>query len=144
MIKLGDIKMFKLKNGDIIPKQGIGNFMLGMTFDEIKSMVDDFCIEEHRNVFIVVCDNIQFWIKNETKKCKQILVTGDFSGKFNDIIGIGTTLDDIEKLGYEWYDDLDAYFIKGIDGICFELADTDEEVWDELTAPIAHISVFSD
>jgi len=26
--------MFKLKNGNIIPKQGIGNLMLGMSFDE--------------------------------------------------------------------------------------------------------------
>ena len=139
--------MYKLKNGDIIPKQGIGNLMLDMTFDEVKSIVKDFEIDERSGAFVVVCEDVKLWIDNETMKCTQILVTGDFTGKFNNIIGIGSTLGDIVKLGYEWYDDLFAYYIKGIDGICFELADIDDDEdndeWDELTVPIAHISVFN-
>jgi len=136
--------MYKLKNGNIVPKQGIGNLMLGMSFDEIKNIVKDFEIKNLKSVFVVVCDDVKLWIDNETMKCTQILVTGDFTGKFNNKIGLGMTLGEIEKLGYEWYEDLYAYFIKDIDGICLELGDTEEdEEWDDLTVPIAHISVFN-
>jgi|GEM_PF-734069 len=140
--------MFNLKKGNIVPKQGIGNLMLGMSFDEIKSIVKDFEIDERSGAFVVVCEDVKLWIDNETMKCTQILVRGDFTGKFNNTIGLGMTLGDIEKLGYEWYEDLYAYFIKGIDGIGFELADIDDDEdndeWDALIVPIAYISVFND
>jgi len=46
-------------------------------------------------------------------------------------------------LGLEWYEDLDAYFIRDIEGICFELADTEntDDKWDEKQMPIAYIAV---
>ena len=136
--------MFYLNNADIIPGKSIGEFYLGMCFADIQKRVHDFKIEDGETCDILMCGDIRFWVDKEKDSCFQILVEGDFTGKYDNKIGLGTTLKDINKMGLEWYEDLDAYFIKGIDGICLELGDTeDDEEWDELSAPIETISVYA-
>ena len=136
--------MFYLKNADIIPGKSIGEFYLGMCFSDIQKRVRDFEIDDRETCDVLMCGDISFWVDKEKDSCFQILVEGDFTGKYDNKIGLGATLDDINKMGLEWYEDLDAYFIKGIDGICLELGDTeDDEEWDELSAPIETISVYA-
>lgn len=138
--------MYILEVGNILPAQGIGAFSLGMSYNQIMELTKDFEIEELDNSFIIICADVKLWIDKDSEKCTQILVQKDFKGKYHGSIGIGSTLADINRLGLEWYEDLDAYFIRDIEGICFEIADTEntDDKWDEKQMPIAYIAVFKD
>lgn len=136
--------MFYLCSGEIVPEKGIGSLKLGMSSEEIRSVISDFEIEHIETSSVFICGDVRIWVDKEMDRCTQILVKNGFKGKYNNKIGLGMTLTDINKMGWEWYEDLDAYFIKEISGICFELADAedDDDEWNELTAPIVYITVF--
>lgn len=138
--------MFYLRDAEILPGKSIGAFYLGMCFGDIKKIVKSFGVDDRETCDVLTCGDISFWVDKEKDSCFQILVESDFQGKYDGKIGVGSTLSDINSLGLEWYENLDAYFIKGVHGICFELADTEneEDEWDELTAPIAFITVYKD
>jgi len=138
--------MFYLKNAEIIPGKSIGVFKLGMSFDDIKRITKDFEVDERETCDVLICGDISFWVDREKDSCYQILVENDFQGRYDNKIGLGMTLSEINALGLEWYEDLDAYFIKDVSGICFELADAENEddEWDELTTPITYITVYKD
>ena len=118
--------------------------LLDMSFDEITNIVKDFEIRDLEEYSVITCGNVRIWVNNDTDKASQILVKNGFEGKYDNKIGLGSTLNDIVNMGYEWYEELDAYFIRGIDGFCFELADVEnlDDEWDELSAPIEYICVF--
>ena len=66
-----------------------------------------------------------------------------FEGKYMDVIGIGNTLKDVNKLGFDCYEDKYDYLISGVGGIAFELGDTDSDYdWNEKEAPIEWIFVY--
>lgn len=90
---------------------------------------------------IIKIENAKFWIASDGK-VDQIRVEGDFKGKYKNAIGLGFTLEDVEKLAGNYIKVYDTYELAGDKGICFELEDIDD--WDELKAPIDHIYVFRD
>ena len=57
-----------------------------------------------------------------------------FKGKYKGIIGLGSTLKDVQQLVGNYVNVYDTYEMINDKGICFELADIDN--WSELTAPI--------
>ena len=138
--------MFYLEYGDIIPGKGIGKLRLGMSRAQVEETIKEYTVDARCATDVLMCGDVQIWVHKEKDAVTQILVEGSFKGKFAGIIGIGSTLSDVQNLLHlEWYDDLDATHLKGVPGICFELVDTDDEYdWDELTAPIEYISVFSE
>lgn len=130
----------KLKDGVIIPGIGIGNIMLDLTKQELIDIIgEDYGERVRENDSIIEIQNAKFWIDNDGK-IDQIGVGKDFKGKYNDVIGIGSTLKDVKKYIGNYISVYDTYELESIKGICFELEDIDE--WDELTAPIEYIYVF--
>ena len=63
-----------------------------------------------------------------------------FKGKYKGIIGLGSTLKDVQQLVGNYVNVYDTYEMINDKGICFELADIDN--WSELTTPIEFIFVF--
>lgn len=137
----------KIENGNIMPQVGIARFLLGKEREEIVEILEDdykFSVNEKNGWSFVEIENAKFYF-NSDKVLQQIGVTIGFSGKLENCIGIGSTLSDLKKKYGEFYNEYDQYMIKGIEGVCFELGDTDdEEEWDELNAPIEWIFVYND
>ena len=88
---------------------------------------------------IIEIENAKFWIASDDK-VDQIGVEKDFKGKYENIIGLGSTLNDLKQYIGDYIQVYDTYELRNIKGICFELEDIDD--WDELKAPIDHIYVF--
>lgn len=136
-----------IKNGNIMPQIGISQFFLGKKQKEIIDMLgNDYTVylnEKNGWTFIDI-DNAKFYF-NSDKDLLQIGVTIGFHGKLENCIGIGDTLSDLQKKYGGFYNEYDQYYIKGMEGVCFELGDTDDEdEWDELNAPIEWIFVYND
>ena len=137
----------KLVHGEIIPEVRIGEFCLGSPIEDIKSIiVGEYTIRDKNSgmaEFAVRFDmeNFSLWFVNGL--LQQIGVYEGFLDKLNGKIGIGNSLPDIHMTCGETYKEFDDWLIKGINGICFELADNDDdEEWDELQAPICAIYVY--
>lgn len=76
---------------------------------------------------LMITGDVQIWVHKDKNKVTQIMVFGGFERKYADIIGLGCTLADIERLlRTGWYEDLDAYFLNGVPGICFQHVDEDD------------------
>lgn len=88
---------------------------------------------------IIEIENAKFGIANDGK-VDQIGVEKEFGGKYEGVIGLGSTLQDLRQYIGDYVQVYDTYELKDINGICFELEDIDD--WDELKAPIDHIYVF--
>lgn len=136
--------MFSLGNGEIVPGERIGDIRLGMCFKELRQIVGEFEIRDLADYEVIVCADIKIWVSKERDEATQILVQGGFKGKYMDMIGLGSTLTDVQNLlKATWHEDLDTYVIDDAPGMCFELGDSgDDTYWDEMTAPIEYISVF--
>ena len=128
-----------LKDGEIIENSHIGVFYLGMSKKQIFSLLD-LNYEKERQKNVVRIGNIAFWF-NSREEVFQIGVTKGFQGKFRGVIGIGSTLEDVKKNAGNFVYAYDVYEPENISGICFELEDVDD--WEELTAPIEWIYVYS-
>ncbi len=133
-----------MKYGDIVPGKCIGEIYLGMNMKQVCEIVSVNKIRDLPDFYVVESENISIWISREEDKVTQILVENEFKGKYNNFIGIGTSLKEIhEKFGINWFEDLDCYFLENLDGMCFELGDSGNDYyWNEETAPIIAISVF--
>ena len=144
----------KLEDSEIIAGDRIGNIYLGMTYEEFCNLYGyNDKSEETSDSFKISFENFMVWFTNDEKKLDEIIVFGDFKGKYKSNIGIGSTLSDIEKyVGdyYVAYEIIPTYAIKDCDGICFQLLDigafTDEFDDDyenyENIIPIEYISIF--
>lgn len=130
----------RIKDGDIIPNIGISDIYLGTDKETLTSIIgDEFDFQRISNGEMIRIENAKFWI-NDKNVIFQISVFGDFNGKWNGI-GINSTLKEVLDCIGEYKYDLYCYTIPEYPGICFELKD--EEDWDELTAPIEYISVYT-
>ncbi len=134
----------KIKDGAIIPEVGISNIKLGISREELLNIIG--CSYEERvreDDSIIKVENAKFWIASDGK-VDQIGVEKDFHGKYENIIGIGSTMLDVKKYFGDYVNIYCTYEIKNIDGMCFELEDVKdyEDEWDELTAPIEFIYVY--
>ena len=137
--------MFCLAAGDILPGTGIGVLRLGASFNQLRETIKNFKTRDLPDYTLIVCANAKVWVSKEKDAATQILVFGDFRGKYAGCIGIGSTLFDVRsRLGQSWHDDLDVYVLDKVPGMAFELGSSDDEdEWDELTAPIEHICVYT-
>ncbi len=133
-----------IREGKVIPNVGIGPFRLGMSTKELEKIICDYTIENRTNGILKVyhVENAQFFFdKNDA--LQQAGVSFGFKSKYLDAIGIGDTVKELTKLGYEYYEEFDDYLIRGVDGICFELGDTNsDDDWNEKEAPIEWIFVY--
>ena len=87
-------------------------------------------------------ENAMFFF-NKDNRLYQVGVTIGFTSKLDDCIGIGSTMADVKIKYGGYYEEYDDYLIDGLEGIYFELGDTDEDDdWDELAAPIKWIFVY--
>ena len=130
----------KIQNGSIIPGVGISNIKLGITKEKLLEFIGENYQEQPLEIgSLIVIENAKFWIADDGK-VDQIGVEKDFGGKYEEIIGLGSTLNDLKRYIGDYVQVYDKYELKDIKGICFELEDIDD--WDELKAPIDHIYVF--
>lgn len=131
----------KIYNGIIEPGKRIGKFVLGTKKEDVITSDDKPLGIRERGCGgnIYTFENYKLWF-NSKGILDQVGVTKDFRDTYN-TIGIGSTLNDIVRVfgsyRMEYYD----YLITGTDGLCFELEDVDD--WDELTAPIEWIFVYT-
>lgn len=134
----------KIMNGIILPGQGIGEYRLGMDEDEIVNYLNNEYVKQEREdgSCVIIIDNAKFWF-NSRKKLIQIGVSVGFRGMYDDRIGIGNTLYDVQKYLGTFYEEGDDYLIRGVKGIAFELCDEDDAEWNELMTPIEWIYVYS-
>ena len=133
-----------IQEGKVIPNVGIGPFLLGMSSNELEKIICDYTIENRTNGISKVyhVENAQFFF-DENDALQQVGVSLGFEGKYLDVIGIGDTLEALYQLGYECYEEYGDRLIRGVDGICFELGDTDsDDDWNEKEAPIEWIFVY--
>ena len=133
----------KIREGNIIPNVGIGQFLLGMTNKELEQYISEYSIEHRANgIKVYRIENAMFFF-DKADILTQIGVSAGFEGKYQDHIGIGNTIKDLNKLGFECYEDKYDYLISDVDGIAFELGDTDSDYdWDEKEALIEWIFVY--
>lgn len=130
----------KIDNAPIIPGIGIGNIKLGITREQLLDIIgSDFEERFLESGSVIGVENAKFWI-DENNCLSHIGVHKDFSGKYKEFIGIGSTLQDVKNYIGDYIEVYDAYEPEKERGISFELEDIDD--WDELTAPIEYIHVF--
>lgn len=127
----------------IINGVSMGLYQLGWGLPELKEKIKDinFIEAELENHYTLTTKNIKFWVEKEQKVITQITVFGEYEGKFLEKIGIGSSLSDFNVLDIKWVKEDYVYKLPDYPGICFELEDVDD--WDELTAPIEFISIYS-
>lgn len=134
-----------IREGDIIPGKMISHFVLGMTYEAIKKIVNDdysLSMEKHIDGNVYSAANAIFFF-NKDNRLRQVGVTIGFTSKLDDCFGIGSTMADVKIKYGGYYEEYDDYLIDGVEGICFVLGDTDEDDdWDELAAPIEWIFVY--
>ena len=126
----------------IINGKSVGVYQLGWTMDKLKEELRGNYIEESLNShYTLIAENIKFWVSKKEGTVSQIMVFGRHDGKFLEKIGIGSNISDIVRNDVRYSKEGYVYVFLDYPGICFELEDIDE--WDEYTAPIESISVFS-
>lgn len=136
--------MFTLGKGSILPGKGVGPIRLDMTYEDIRKIITEYEIEDRDISNVLICGDVMVWIDKKKNRTTQILVYGTFQGKYEDKIGIGSTLADVENsLHTTWHENLDSYLLDHVSGMSFELGDSGNDTyWDEMTAPIETISIF--
>lgn len=114
----------RVEDGEIIAGLSISNFKLDITREELLDIIGEEYEESEINETdtTITIENAEFWITADGK-VHQIAVWGDFQGKYRDIIGIGSTLEDVKKYIGNYDEEYDDY-------------------WDELKAPIESICVY--
>lgn len=126
---------------EIVPGIGIGEYLLEWDFNTLKNHIsNDFQIDERTNCYVVNIPNYKFWIDKSSNIIYQISVYDNLEGRFLGIIGIGSTLKDVEEHIGKWVQEFDTYTVPHYPGICFELVDEDD--WEQQSAPIEFISVY--
>lgn len=135
----------KIIEGRIFPGQGIGEFMLGSDEDAVLANIEgEYKRSERENgISLIIIENAIFWF-DSNKQLFQIGVTVGFLSKYDNIIGIGDTLADVQEKVGPFYEEYDDYLIQGVKGIAFELGDTDDLEWDEMRAPIEWMYVYKE
>lgn len=133
----------KIIKGRIFPGQGIGEFMLGSDEDAVLANIEGEYkrIERENGTSLVIIENAKFWF-DSNRHLFQIGVTVGFLSKYDNIIGIGDTLTDVQEKVGPFYEENDDYLVQGIKGIAFELGDTNDLEWDEMRAPIEWMYVY--
>ena len=133
----------RIVEGKIFPGRGIGEYMLGSDEDTILDRIEGEYkrIEREDGYSIIITENAKFWFDSK-KQLFQLGVTTGFLGKYDNNIGIGDTLADLQSKVGAFYEEGDDYLVKGVQGIAFELSDIDDLEWDELVVPIEWIYVY--
>ena len=86
-----------MEYGNIIPSKCIGSIHLGMNMEQVNKLVSIDKVENLQNCYVLQSKNIKIWINKENDKVTQVLVEDKFKGKYKDVIGIGSTLQDIQN-----------------------------------------------
>lgn len=138
--------MTDLTKGDIIPGEGVGIFRLDWSLSRLmEHLPEHYETEKIPYGFVIWTPIMGFWIDADTLRITQILVRGAFRGKLKGIVGIGSTLLDVEAVVGQVDDDEDDGFgIQDMPGICFEVHNTDgySSKEDVMTEPITEVSVY--
>lgn len=136
--------IMRIEDGKIFAGLSISNIKLDITREELLDIIGEDYEESEINETdtTITIENASFWI-DYNGKVSQIGVWGDFQGRYRDIIGIGSTLEDVKEHIGNYDEEYDTYGIENEKGICFELGDMDDDCyWDELKAPIESIYVY--
>ena len=131
----------KILDGKILPGESIGKYKLGANLECILRSLDSEYMKQEREdgSCVVDIENAKFWF-DKYRNLFQIGVTKGFREKYDGKIGIGDTLDDVQKNVGPFFEEGDDYLIKNVKGIALDLADDDD--WNELTTPIEWIYVY--
>ncbi|GGH61400.1 hypothetical protein GCM10008014_36800 [Paenibacillus silvae] len=109
--------------GKIINGKSVGCYQLGWTIQKLKEKISGDFTEESlaHHYTITTTKNIKFWIAKEKNIVTQIMVFGSYNGKFEDSIGIGSTISDLRQIGMNYSKEDYIYTLPDYPGICFEL-----------------------
>ncbi len=68
----------------------------------------------------------------------QVLVAAGYRGLLMDCLSVGSTLEEIERAGYRWFeDDEDNLCLRGVDGLTFDVRPEDADRLEDGTACVA-------
>ncbi len=142
----------KILDGIIIPGDSISGIKLGQSIEAILKIINNDYVRLSENGIggtNIEVENGAFYFQNNI--LDQIAVFGDFNGKLYKNIGIGCTPKEFMSYGYRYkeindYDIVEMlYELEGISGLAFTLGETEDDyTWDEMSAPIEAIFVYSD
>jgi hypothetical protein len=121
----------------IIPGRTAGNILLGT---DVMSVIEDSDIQFEKDdkieVIIYRSPNITLYTNREGT-IHQIMVHGNYLGKINEKVGLGTTYEDLQHyLGPVEEDDNDSMIVKKFPGFFFEHNP-------EAPFPLTHIGVYT-
>jgi hypothetical protein len=131
----------------IISGKSIGGIELGTkinNIEEFENFEKESIINEWfpnpRDFIIYKSESINFWTNKGF--IDQIMAYEKYEGKLFEVIGIGSTIRDIEKYISSVYEDYeDNLAIEGIKGLCFEVQSPTQDI---NNTPISEIFVFSE
>ncbi|MFE5321851.1 hypothetical protein ACFQ88_24455 [Paenibacillus sp. NPDC056579] len=130
---------------EIIPGTRIGKFHLGWELNELIKHLDfEYTIEHYQDQDTTLIKSNDFWFTlDKTKGLHTIYASGNFKGKYNNLIGLGTVLAQIHGVSFE----VDEEFLQDTMWWRFKLTNVTgihfvpEKEWDD-TTPIRSIHVF--
>lgn len=135
----------------IVPGESAAGIQLGFPIEEIlKEQEPHFISEEVLNPLVLLPNTTRYrsamvdlWVRDGI--VDQIMVYSDYRGKLMDIIGLGSTIADIEMhIGTMEEDDEDNLVIRDLPGVGFEIEGYFPDLKDTAFrhAPIKEIYVF--
>ncbi|MGO4548427.1 hypothetical protein AB4Z29_26920 [Paenibacillus sp. 2TAB23] len=88
---------------EIIPGIRVGKYHLRWNIDELISKIDfEYEIVQHNKYEMTVIESNDFWFTlNKTKGLYNIYAKGNYKGMYNNLVGIGSVLNQISGLKYE-------------------------------------------
>lgn len=147
-----------INNWEIYPNVGVENFSILDEYDKVieflKSNNINYSIEKNRVFYSLNTGNIRVAF-DKNKQIFAISVFNNFRGKIHNLIGLGSTLQDVkEKLGEytEGFNEIyPTYELKKFKGVEFKLSDEDKYddindifEWNETVVPIVEITVWNE
>lgn len=140
---------------EIIPAVGIGAFRLGVSLESLTATLENYTLQSKGSYIDLRWNDFTFGIEKINGICSYISLQKNSRYKFAGSIGIGSTLADLKKLGYTYYE-ADEMFVPyqlvGHNGISFQINEEDDDdddyddtnfVYDECKYPIEYITVFT-
>jgi hypothetical protein len=136
--------MFDL-NAPIIPGKSAAGLSIGQ--EVVPTMVFSHPIKTIalNDQMKIISDCVTLWIKNN--KITQIGVSGKYHGRINDVIGIGSSINEVQRvLGQVIEGEEDNLIVPNIPGWCFETEEWHNGLLleDNFNACISHIFVYSE
>lgn len=116
------MQVTKITEGKVIPCESIGDYYIGMKKTALRKMLGDSsreCPQEDGKCKICL-ENAVIWIDSEDL-VERIGVSRGFQGAYQHYLKIGTTLEEVKAVFWEYEEENGVFHLSGVDGLSFTL-----------------------